>query len=368
MSGTVKLMMDGYYGLLPQEAVCTENLTPFKNLLPTRGKSGISKLLRPLKLYQTPYHSMQIQYSNNMLYQSVITVYDPKVRKHQYKGVSLSDMFGSSVKGSVLAESSELILDMSQIAEEHAQYDISPKKVFDMNDHHFATLLSPNTSLDVSISFKGKANIPTLIKSSSVVVHRYQTGSGLVEGSFSVKIQNLNLDDDMYIQYLELIPKKFRMYFHKMKMKLNDQLIPLPPDFTIRTGLHQGAPNEVSFNLILPSNATLLLQYSYEKEFLTFTDRPPDADRGFDLPSSLLAYAPIEELHLDPTLMQFIGLLDAAPSPLHRVYTESILASFPTPDFSMPFNVIIISTALVSMFSSQVFVQTLKTYDESSHS
>lgn len=38
-----------HIGLLSSEAVCTENLTPFLLLLPTRGKGGLGLLANPLK-------------------------------------------------------------------------------------------------------------------------------------------------------------------------------------------------------------------------------------------------------------------------------------------------------------------------------
>ena len=46
---------------LPEEPVCTENLTPFLKLLPTRGKAGIASLLDGHKLYDSLWHSMSIE-------------------------------------------------------------------------------------------------------------------------------------------------------------------------------------------------------------------------------------------------------------------------------------------------------------------
>jgi len=46
--------------MLPNEVVCTENLTPFLKLLPCKGKAGISSLLDGHKLFDASWQSMAI--------------------------------------------------------------------------------------------------------------------------------------------------------------------------------------------------------------------------------------------------------------------------------------------------------------------
>jgi hypothetical protein len=46
------------YAAMPSEAVCTENLTPWMKLLPCRDQSGLGKLLNPVRLYDSLFHSM----------------------------------------------------------------------------------------------------------------------------------------------------------------------------------------------------------------------------------------------------------------------------------------------------------------------
>jgi phosphatidylinositol glycan class T len=48
------------HGMLPNEVVCTENLTPFLKLLPCKGKAGISSLLDGHKLFDASWQSMAI--------------------------------------------------------------------------------------------------------------------------------------------------------------------------------------------------------------------------------------------------------------------------------------------------------------------
>lgn len=48
------------HGSLPNEVVCTENLTPFLKLLPCKGNAGISGLLDGHKLFDASWQSMAI--------------------------------------------------------------------------------------------------------------------------------------------------------------------------------------------------------------------------------------------------------------------------------------------------------------------
>ncbi|XP_073467196.1 GPI transamidase component PIG-T-like, partial [Aquarana catesbeiana] len=48
------------YATLPREIVCTENLTPWKKLLPCGSKVGLASLLEAERLYYSSYHSQSV--------------------------------------------------------------------------------------------------------------------------------------------------------------------------------------------------------------------------------------------------------------------------------------------------------------------
>lgn len=60
-SGAGKVPMN--YALLPREAVCTENLTPWSKLLPCQTKAGLASLLHGHKLFDSAYQSMGVTWS-----------------------------------------------------------------------------------------------------------------------------------------------------------------------------------------------------------------------------------------------------------------------------------------------------------------
>ena len=86
----------------------------------------------------------------------------------------------------------------------------------------------------------------------------------------------------------------------------------------------RGRPTLIEADLTLPKNRTTKIILDVDKAYMRYTDYPPDAHRGFDVPSGIV-----------------LLLEDNAPAT--RIYTTSTLLDMPTPDFSMPYNVIIMT-------------------------
>ena len=81
------------------------------------------------------------------------------------------------------------------------------------------------------------------------------------------------------------------------------------------------------------------------KPFLRYTEHPPDAQRGWDLPPAVFVPLGIPE-----------GMDNISTGQrLRRVYTPVLLVDLATPDFSMPYNVIIMSCTLIALIFGSVF-------------
>lgn len=76
------------------------------------------------------------------------------------------------------------------------------------------------------------------------------------------------------------------------------------------------------------------------KAFLRYTEHPPDAQRGWDLPPGV--FVPIR------------GEREGSGE-LERIYTPILLVDLATPDFSMPYNVIIMSSTLITFIFGSIF-------------
>ena len=84
----------------------------------------------------------------------------------------------------------------------------------------------------------------------------------------------------------------------------------------------------------LPPHETIHLSLRVRKAFLRYQEHPPDAQRGWDLPPAVLV--PVDAPH-------------------RRIYTSALLVDLATPDFSMPYNVIIMSSTLIALIFGSLF-------------
>jgi len=97
--------------------------------------------------------------------------------------------------------------------------------------------------------------------------------------------------------------------------------------------------------LTLPPQSSVQLTIAVTKTFLRYTEHPPDAERGWDLPPAVLV--PVSSNATYP------GQLVQAR--LQRIYTPALLVDLATPDFSMPYNVIIMSSTLIALVFGSLF-------------
>lgn len=118
----------------------------------------------------------------------------------------------------------------------------------------------------------------------------------------------------------------------------------------------------------VPPNSTVQLSMEVVKPFLRYTEHPPDAQRGWDLPPAVFiplstgSGFPAETVtgnatgagaggaKLEPDSQQ--PQLQGRP---RRIYTPVLLVDLATPDFSMPYNVIIMSCTLIALIFGSVF-------------
>ena len=89
------------------------------------------------------------------------------------------------------------------------------------------------------------------------------------------------------------------------------------------------------------------------KQFLRYTEHQPDAQRGWDLPPAVLV--PFATTSNSSNINIPFG--DASPENIRlpRVYSPAVLVDLATPDFSMPYNVIIMSSTLIALVFGCIF-------------
>ncbi|KZV68518.1 Gpi16 subunit, GPI transamidase component [Peniophora sp. CONT] len=97
--------------------------------------------------------------------------------------------------------------------------------------------------------------------------------------------------------------------------------------------------------ILLPSGERLQVTARVRKSFFRYTEHPPDAQRGWDLPPGVL-------VSLEPTSTP---ALHRTSRTSQRVYTRPLLVDLATPDFSMPYNGIIMTCTLIALCFGSVF-------------
>lgn len=101
-------------------------------------------------------------------------------------------------------------------------------------------------------------------------------------------------------------------------------------------------------SLTLPPTSALLITIDVTKSFLRYTEHPPDAQRGWDLPPAVL-------VPINLTTHRTPGTYKWGQAQLQRIYTPALLVDLATPDFSMPYNVIIMSSTLIALIFGSIF-------------
>jgi GPI-anchor transamidase subunit T len=119
------------------------------------------------------------------------------------------------------------------------------------------------------------------------------------------------------------------------------------------------SPTLLEAKLRIPAGRKMKLTMDLDKRFLRYTEHPPDAQRGWDLPGAVFTPLPFNTSSSAPDSVGSAGIRQAigVPERGERTYihTRTLLLDLATPDFSMPYNVIIMTCTLVALMFGSVF-------------
>lgn len=120
-------------------------------------------------------------------------------------------------------------------------------------------------------------------------------------------------------------------------------------------GLERKKPYFLELLLTIPANSTTVISFDVDKLFLKWTEYNPDASLGFYTPSAIITAVlpnapPAASIQM---LKEDYGVV--------RLYTEKLLVLLPTPDFSMPYNVICLTCTIVALAFGSFHNLTTKT-------
>lgn len=361
---------------LANEPICTENLTPFVKLLPTKGKSGISSLLDGHKVFDSPWHSLSIDvttvcndttamcyYSMEEYVETVINVpntlarsgrpipkpidgsklrcdqskpYDefqcfplPEAASYNYE---VSKIFGKQILGSNLISSFPTRV-CANVTDNWKVFVKVEGDYFGTDDNCFD--IKSGKPHDLYLEAGDATNVIP-VEDVPIFVSRSLTGYGQDRGGLRTVFKNPT-DVPVHLIYFESLPWFMRLYLSSLKIESND------PDLTIDDvinstyylpAIDRKRPTHIEYKITVPPRNSFALSYQFDKSLLKYAEYPPDANHGFDIESAVV------------TVVEPIK---------YKLRTATLLLSISTPDFSMPYNVIILTSTIMGLAFGTLF-------------
>jgi phosphatidylinositol glycan class T len=183
-----------------------------------------------------------------------------------------------------------------------------------------------------------------------LIISRTLTGRGQQHGGLLTTFRNPS-PREVTLVYLETLPWFLKPHYHTLRststiggedstwnrnLRESSNIV---DSMFYRPAVDRTRASHLEAILRVQANSTLTLTYEFEKAILRYTEYPPDANRGFDIaPAIVKVFAPGQEN---------VGVYDPDSRPSYRytgkgtyMRTTSLLLYLPTPDFSMPYNVV----------------------------
>ncbi|KDQ11455.1 hypothetical protein BOTBODRAFT_67994 [Botryobasidium botryosum FD-172 SS1] len=342
------------YAPLPSESVCTENLTPFLKLLPCKSRSGVASLLNPHRLFDADWHGMGVHVTweeglGVMVRMNFVAVYNPTrlMGLQNKRDWSFRLLFDRSItRACPVATRSAIHVALPS----EGNFRLEPTAHSNLGNIAIFDVSKVQEPLELSMKWPDESEFdhtsfaPSL--SPPLTVRRVLTGAGQSQGALAVSLSNTNTET-MRVAWVETMPWFIKFYLHTLEATIkgerrNDlvKLVTYAP-----TSSSSQAPTLLESHVTIPGNTTLRLTIDLEKSFISYTQHPPAAQRGWDLPGGIIAFTS----HSSHRGEKEKELRE------QRIYTPILLVDLPTPDFSMPYNVIIMTSTLVTLLFGTIF-------------
>lgn len=187
-----------------------------------------------------------------------------------------------------------------------------------------------------------------------VYASRTFTGQGQERGGMLAVLTNPSPSTAVSVIYLESLPWFMKPYLHTLQASIsgsdpNVAMNPLDSVF-YRPSIDRQRGTHLELALTIPAASTVTLTYAFEKAILRYTEYPPDANRGFDVAPAIIRVLPFPSTSNSTSLPP-----QSYQEGSTYLRTTSLLLPLPTPDFSMPYNVIILTSTVIAMGFGSVF-------------
>ncbi|XP_071227826.1 GPI transamidase component PIG-T-like [Salvelinus alpinus] len=364
------------YAVLPREIVCTENLTPWKKLLPCGSKTGLAVLMKSEKLFHSSFHSQalhirpvcqdwQCKSTAWELRQTLNVVFDLHSSGQGKREWSLFKMFSRTLtEACPLASSSKVYVDVTDNPQGEL-FELSPatpllsqavvlgdRRTYSVYDLTNQATFGQTRSLNMLLRWRAAESGDML----RPLLHggRYVAGYGLQAGEIHTLVYNHHPYRAFPVLLLDTVPWYLRLYTHKLIVtsKGRDNK---PSYIHYQPSKDRLQPHLLEMLVQLPPNYVTEVTVQFERALLKWTEYTPDPNHGFYVGSSVISALVPSVVAMDTNSTQERPLFSSffpckeESSYFMRVYTEPLLVNLPTPDFSMPYNVICLNCTVVAV-------------------
>ncbi|RCN44942.1 Gpi16 subunit, GPI transamidase component, partial [Ancylostoma caninum] len=337
------------YSAVGRETVCTENLTPWKKLLPCK-QHGLVTLFNPIKLYENVYHSIGLQLHPAceaakcrwFLQLVMYNVVDIPVNNKKLDW-SIFELFGRKASGVCNAATTSRIL--VEIDDKNMRLEPAPLEIIKDAQTSFAVYdlhkIQSEPSFSVSALYNGPLSSTSKQSPVPISVSSVVGGTDQLSGLLVSVLRNEGAAQQVI--YTHQLPWFLLIYYHTVTLTCKDlstaqKQIPTIHKQFFAPAVTRKRPALIEWEFNLPENSECRLHFQFEKAFLRIREYPPDANHGMYVPGAILTLLPNETDNRDAT-----GENRAV------VHGNVLLIALPVPDFSMPFNVICFVMTTVSL-------------------
>ncbi len=175
------------------------------------------------------------------------------------------------------------------------------------------------------------------------------TGHGQERGGVQTLLTNPSTTSPIEFVYFETLPWFMKPYLHTLAARLSTSSTPSPEiikETFYRPALDRRRGTQLELLISVPADSTVILTYDFDKAILRYTEYPPDANRGFDVAPAVIRLLPASGNASESFTKEQAGMY---------IRTSSLLLPLPTPDFSMPYNVIILTSTVMALAFGMIF-------------
>ncbi|VDM51891.1 unnamed protein product [Angiostrongylus costaricensis] len=354
------------YSAVGKETICTENMTPWKKLLPCKQvciTSFISWFF--VKLCSVLLFSANGLQCNWLLDLVVNTVFDIPLKTGKLDW-NFSELFNREITGVCnAASSSKVIVKLNEknlhlipkpteiVGESYAVYDLQKiPSVRAFSVHGLYNHMFDSTSRQGNGSIR--STVKQLNVSSSI------SGTDQQSAVLISILKNEGTSQD--IIYTHQLPWFLLIYYHTLSLTCRyltdrpEQVVesPILHKHYFVPSLARKRPALLELQFELPGDSECRVQLEFEKAFLRIREYPPDANHGMYIPGAVVTLLGSNNTsiwkHQDQAANTEMSTCESLffcdPVVLHG---NVLLITLPVPDFSMPFNVICFVMTTVSL-------------------